>query len=140
MCDRAPRIGARMSVTLPGARDPALAEAWGCRAALELLLSLQGAPRVARIVGDNLLVVRFGAGGRLRHAEAHGLLEPCLARACAAGRTIRWVAVPREFNSVADGAAVASAHRARARLALGHRSPHLEVQWHPDEQGSRLLP
>ena len=52
---------AETTVALPWNASAQLAEAYGCRAALELLDSVDADCRRARIVGDNLAVVRYGA-------------------------------------------------------------------------------
>jgi hypothetical protein len=54
-----PTCIARARVAIPWAASAQVAEAIGCRSAISLLLALQPATRAARVVGDNLAVVRF---------------------------------------------------------------------------------
>ena len=73
-------------IALPGVQCSQTAEAWGACAALDLLGRTSSARRCARVCGDNLAVVRFGASqGRLRRPEVQCILEPALATMCTAG-------------------------------------------------------
>ena len=90
-------------VAIPWGASAQLAEAFGCRAALELLWRYgEGAGR-ARVVGDNLAVVRYCAGtARLRARPQQALLEDALGNAGARGWVLDWQAVRRNLNSMAD--------------------------------------
>jgi hypothetical protein len=106
---------ARTVVALPGVDEVVVAEAFGCTAALALLEQIQPSLRVARIIGDNPLVVRHGAAlGRLRHIQAEALMASALSQATAGGWALQWTLVGRDSNRAADGAAKDGAIRARA--------------------------
>eukprot|EP00959_Pyramimonas_sp_CCMP1952_P367414 7695496-Pyramimonas_sp.AAC.1 len=49
-------------MALPGCDNAQTAEASGCRAGLALLPHVEDALRGARVVGDNLAAMRYGAG------------------------------------------------------------------------------
>ena len=84
-------------------------------AALALLEQIQPSLRVARIIGDNPLVVRHGAAlGRLRHVRAEALMAGALSQSTAGGWALQWTLVGRDSNGAADGAAKDGAIRARA--------------------------
>ena len=53
---------ASIIVALPDVDNAQIAEATGCRAALAALVHTDATHRAARVVGDNLAVVRYGAG------------------------------------------------------------------------------
>ena len=106
---------ARTVIALPGVDEIVVAEAFGCSAALALLAQIQPSLRVARVIGDNPLVVRHGAAlGRLRHIQAEALMANALAQATAGGWALLWTLVGRDSNRAADGAAKDGAIRARA--------------------------
>ena len=103
-------------MALPGVAEAAVAEAFGCTAALALLEEIQPSFRAARVIGDNPLVVRHGAAlGRIRHVRAEALMAGALSRASAGGWALQWTLVGRDSNRAADGAAKDGALRARAR-------------------------
>ncbi len=80
-------------VSLPGEEYARVAEAWGLRLALLLLCDLLNVRRSARIVGDNLAVVRYGASqGRLHQPDMQGVLEQVLARVLLLGWDLQWAA------------------------------------------------
>ena len=80
------------------------AEAAGCGAALGLLLAHAGpGPRRAAISGDNLAVIRFGAGvGRLARPDMFLRLCHLQAALLCRGWTLTWRAVRRRLNQAAD--------------------------------------
>ena len=98
-----PRLVAAAVVAIPWNASAQLAEAFGCRAALELLWRYgEGAGR-ARVVGDNLAVIRYCAGtARLRARPQQALLEEALGGVGARGWQLDWQAVRRNLNSMAD--------------------------------------
>ena len=100
-----------------------MAEAFGCRAALELLWRYGEGTGRARVVGDNLAVVRYCAGtARLRARPQQALLEDALANASARGWVLDWQAVRRNLNSLADRHATRGVFWAqRCREAGVHR-------------------
>ena len=108
-----------------------MAEAWGCHAGLRLLAELRPVARLARVVGDNLAVVRFGAGAaRLRRPAMHGLISPPLGHLEGAGWTLEWRAIRRRLNCAADAVATAGVYAAARHAAAGHFAPVLRTVWH----------
>ena len=98
-----PTLVAAAVVALPWSATAQLAEAFGCRAALRLLLRYGKSAGRARVVGDNLAVVRYCAGSaRLRARPQQALLEEALGGAGARGWLLDWQAVRRNLNSMAD--------------------------------------
>ena len=83
-------------LALPEEQYAQVAEAWGCRLALELVGKIKGRPSQVRIVGDNLAVVRFGAGeGRLQRAHMAALIGPAIGALHLRGWSLQWEAVRR---------------------------------------------
>ena len=82
---------ARALVALPAVPYAQVAEAWGCRLALALLMATGAEDRRAEIIGDNLNVVRYGAEtGAIRQADLHEVLADPMAAAAERGWHIRW--------------------------------------------------
>ena len=66
----------RAVIGLPGEAHAQVAEAYGCRAGLRMLLDIRCEVRAARVAGDNLNVVRYCASeGRIRKPLVQELLE-----------------------------------------------------------------
>ena len=108
-------------VALPDVPHAQEAEAAGCGAALDLLLH-QGRrlPRRAIISGDNLAVVRYGAGlGRLRRDAMFSRLDGRLGALLCRGWTLTWRAVRRRLNSAADALATGGVLWAGTLLGWG---------------------
>eukprot|EP00959_Pyramimonas_sp_CCMP1952_P102593 2146057-Pyramimonas_sp.AAC.1 len=83
-----------------------MAEVAGCRAGLALLPHLEGPTRMARIVGDNLAAVRYGAGtARYRRLHLAQQMEDALGQVGSAGWVLTWQAVRRRLNKAADSLA-----------------------------------
>ena len=98
---RSPSHGTRLAV---------IAEAAGAALALRLLLQVHADVRQARVYGDCLPVVRFGAAtGRLRHPLAHRPLAPALGQIRSAGWSLARHAIPRRHNQAADALATQAA-------------------------------
>ena len=122
-------ILARATAELPGERWAPAAEAWGLRIALDLINQLDIAGEAVRITGDNLSVIRFGAGqGRLRRADMEALLSSAISTTLQLGWVPRWNAVPRRYNSEADAIATEALLRARTRFDTS-TTPTITVQW-----------
>ena len=98
-----------------------------------MLLDLQPAARAARVCGDNLTVIRYGAGtARLRRPEVQTHLEVSLGAALAAGWRLTWQAIPRSLNGEADAlAAAARSWAVELRTADRHRM-QTHVDWLPE--------
>eukprot|EP00959_Pyramimonas_sp_CCMP1952_P237840 4969856-Pyramimonas_sp.AAC.1 len=81
-------------------------EVTGCRAGLALLSHLKGPIRTARIVGDDLAAVRYGAGtARYRRLHLARQMEDALGQAEGAGWVLTWQAVRRRLNKAPDSPA-----------------------------------
>ena len=123
---------ARATIALPAETSAQIAEAWGCRVALDLLLQVLADDRSARVSGDNLAVVRFCADqGRLRRPSMQAALAPALARVLGTGWGIEWLAVRRRLNQAADALATMGVFRAFRLAESGHVAPSLLVEWLP---------
>ena len=115
---------AAVSIALPGEEHAQVAEAWAGRAAIRAALQLDFVCGSRRCTGDNLTIVRYGAGqGRLHKVELQGVLEQPLSELAAAGRHCEWLAARRRFNKRADEVATAALMRAAALRDLGHTAP-----------------
>ena len=120
---------ARALVSLPEVPHAQEAEAWGATLAVDLLASVPGPLRKARIIGDNLAVVRYGAEkGHLHRPEIHRPLASALAAAAERGWHLKWQAVRRRLNKAADAAATEAVLAAHARRREGQKEPVVTVQ------------
>ena len=129
-------ILARARVALPAEEHAQVAEAWGLRLGLLLLRRQRPSDRRARVIGDNLAVVRFGASmGRLRGAHMHGLVGPMLSSLHSQGWTLDWRAVRRRLNAAADEVATDAVHMAAGRAAQGLWQPHIVFDRFPASSG-----
>ena len=117
-------------VALPVGTSAQQAEASGCRAALYLLEALGMGPLRARMVGDNLGVVRYGAGfARLKRISMQALLEVPLTGLALSGWTLAWQAVRRRVNAAADALATSALLWAAQLHSRGLPTPQLDVRW-----------
>ena len=122
---------ASATVAIPWNAGAQVAEAVGCRAGLDLLGQLHPPYRAARVVGDNLGVIRYCAGtARLRrlHMQAH--LEPSLATALTQGWHLSWQAVRRRLNQEADALATNGVQWAASLREQGQRTIQLRFTWY----------
>ena len=118
-------------VAIPWHAGAQVAEAIGCRAALNLLAQLQPRLRAARIVGDNLGVIRYCAGtARLRRLRMQSHLEPGLAQVLSQGWRLSWQAVRRRLNQDADAEATDGVHWAAQLQAQGQRTLRTRTTWY----------
>ena len=126
----APRVVAAVVVALPGDDNAQTAEAAGCRAGLALLPHVVGPVRGARVVGDNLAAIRYGAGtGRYRRLHLAQQMDFALRQAADAGWVLSWQAVRRRLNKGADAVATLGVYWAHALRNAGHRSVTTYVFW-----------
>ena len=110
---------------------PQVAEACGCRAALALLAATPGLGHSARVVGDNLAVVRYGAGtGRFKRLILQAQLEQALGPLAARGWLLTWQAVRRRLNKAADRLATLGVFWAEALRRAGHDGMTQHTVWH----------
>ena len=122
-------IRARATAALPAEEHAQVAEAWGLRLGLLLLRRLRPEDRRARIVGDNLAVIRHGASmGRLRRANMHSLIGPVLTAVHSQGWALDWCAVRRRLNAAADHVATDAVFQAARRAEQGFMRPHVTVE------------
>ena len=125
-----PRCVARAVVAIPWAAGAPLAEALGCKAGLDLLRQAGGDCRRARVVGDNLGVIRYCAGtARLRALPQQALLEAALGAALAQGWQLDWQAVRRPLNAEADRLATQGTRWARALRRSGVTEVRQHIEW-----------
>ena len=126
-----PRKIASASVAIPWDANAQVAEAIGCRTALMLLSQVQTSRRAARIVGDNLAVVRYCAGtARLRRPSMQSQLEASLQVLLERGWQLTWQAVRRRLNASADALATQGVLRATELAANGQRALQADTVWH----------
>ena len=114
---------AQAVVAIPWDATAQMAEAIGCCAALALLRRAEGGPRRARIVGDNLAVIRYGAAtASLRATPRQAVLEVSLADAYTLGWRLEWQAVRRHLNTAADALATEGICLAAREVLAGRGS------------------
>ena len=119
----APTVVDRVSIAIPHGASAQVAEAHGCCAALQLLRRVDEGPRRARVVGDNLAVIRYGAAtASLRARAQQAMLEVALAETYLLGWCLDWQAVRRHLNTEADSLATRGIHRAAAEAECGRQS------------------
>ena len=98
-------IVARAVVGHPSVEHAQTAEAVGCAAALDLVAQRGAALRAAKIIGDNLAVVRYGAAqGRLRRPQMQQVLAGRLAALHERGLDLSRAAVRRRLIAEAERA------------------------------------
>ena len=129
---------ARGWAAIPWPAGAQVAEAVGRRLALDMLVAMQPPTRAARIVGDNLAVVRYGAGtARLRRPELQAHLEGALGRALAAGWRLQWCAVRRRLNRAADALALEGRLWAQRTLGTAATGIQYRTEWRSGEGPAR---
>ena len=117
-----PSVEAKAVVAIPWDASAQVAEAHGCRAALRLLQLHAGGQKRARVVGDNLAVIRYGAGtAGMRVTPQQALLEVALAGVYTRGWDLDWQAVRRRLNTEADELATMGVHQAARCASQGVR-------------------
>ena len=150
-----PRCVARAVLALPDVSAAPEAEAQAGGLALELLNhiararrrgtrpAVAGLARAARLVGDCVPVVRYGAAqARLRHGAHREPIDEGMRQAGANGWSVEWQAVRRAHNTAAHDLASAAATWAHELQRAGDSAPRLLVVWEgeqdPGVQGLRL--
>ena len=134
---------ASVTIATPWDAGAQTAEAIGRGAAFHLLASLSPPHRAARIVGDNLAVIRYCAGSaRLRRTSMQAHLEPNLATTLARGWRLAWQAVRRRLNQAADAFATAGTRWAGALLDQSVHEVRARTTWecNPADHGITFLP
>ena len=113
--------------SLPAVETAPAAEAHGLRLTFHLLREIPTATS-ASIVGDNVATVRFGNGtGMLRAPHLVDLVSNPLGDALQRGWRLRWLAVRRHLNKVADACATLAVLDALHRVQRGDRSARMWV-------------
>ena len=123
---------AEASAAVPRATSATEAEAWGLRVGLELVrqAGARAPSRRLEVFGDNLAVVRFGAGtGRVRDPGVWALVSGPLARCLGLGWGVQWHAVRRRFNTAADAAASRARDEASAMALAGRAEVATRAWW-----------
>ena len=93
------------------------------------------------MVGDNVGVVRYGAGiARLRRPGMAGHLDDPLAAAAEAGWRLEWQAVRRRLNAGADALAGEGEELAVRLAEEGRQEVWTEARWEPGVAGFLLPP
>ena len=114
---------------IPSPASAQVAEAVGCRLGLGLLTELPSASR-ARVVGDNLAVVRYCAGtARLRRVTMQAHLEVALASILDRNWRLEWQAVRRRLNKQSDELATRGVFWAAERRDSGVTHITFSVTW-----------
>ena len=105
-------------------------QAWGAKLALDLLGAIRSDVRRARVVGDNLGVVRYGAEkGHLRRPDMHRRLAAGLTAAAEKGGIspgVQSSEAHQQSRRCRGHVAVFWAHRLRAS---GARQPQIHIEW-----------
>ena len=128
-------------VAIPGCDNAQLAEATGCRYALEALTRSTPGPSSVRIVGDNLAAVRYGAGSaRMRRPALQSQIEAGLQPLLLAGWRMQWQAVRRRLNKAADALATVGQKWAELVMASGHGGLQVLQVSHQNPQRTPLPP
>ena len=126
-----PKQIASIVVALPDVSDSQSAEATACRAALACLANVLSDTRAARVVGDNLAVVRYGAGtGRFQRSLLQAQMELALGPLAQRGWRLQWHAVRRRLNKAADRLATLGVFWAEAVRRNRGRGVRTHIVWH----------
>lgn len=118
-------------LALPDDGDSQFAEVVACRVGLQMLARLSPDVRSARVVGDNLAAVRYGAGtGRFRTVALQATMEAGLGPLAARGWLLTWQAVRRRLNVGSDRLATLGVFWAAELKARGTHGVHTHTVWH----------
>ena len=120
---------ARAYIALAPGTTAQVAEAHGCRLGVRLFLGWAKEKR-ARIVGDNLGVIRYGAGTqRFRALRMQGIMEDTVTQVARAGLRLEWQAVRRRLNTAADALATAAQAWCKDIQQRGDKLPSEYIEW-----------
>jgi hypothetical protein len=121
---------ATASLPLPSESNSQVAEAWGLKLAIHLLIHSGASPKWGRTIGDCLSVVRYGASqGLLRRPEVQTVLEPSLNQLAAAGWVLEWIAVHGRHNTCAHDLATQARKDAKALAEAGTGEQEPTIIW-----------
>ena len=113
-------IIASVSVALLDVHDVGVAEAWGLHYGIQAAMNVPTRWSSALISGDNLAVIRYGAGqGRTTNPDIQGSLDGSLFRLASSCRRVSWQVVPRNHNLAAHRLASLGASRTIDALRPG---------------------
>ena len=102
----------QMAIATPRLRDAQQAEAAGLAYSISMLLTCLPCPQRVTIMGDNLQVLRLGAGNARIRADRIWLeLERALMLISAQRWPLQWNAVRRCYNAAADALATQGVDR-----------------------------
>ena len=126
-----PHLLASCVIAIPASDNAQLAEVSGCRAGLSLLAHTRPDVMGARIVGDNLAAVRYGAGtGRYRRLPLATQMDLALRPLLESGWSLTWQAVRRRLNKAGDRLATLGVFWADALRARGDNAVRTWIVWH----------
>ena len=126
-----PRCIASIVVAIPCSDSAQTAETTGCRAGLSLLDDCTEQGKAARVVGDNLAAVRYGAGtGRYRRLHLCAQMDQALRPLASKGWTLTWQAVRRRLNKGSDSLATLGVLWADRLKQAGIEAMQTWVVWH----------
>ena len=127
---------ARAVSGLPGEAHAQVAEAYGCRVGLRMIMDTQCRVRTAEVAGDNLNVVRCCAvEGRLRRPQIQELLEGPPGDCAARGWALKRSAVRRRENEAADSAATDGVYMAAVMAERGNNEPRIHITRYDRSEG-----
>ena len=128
-------------VALPDVDNAQIAEATGCRAALAALIRTDANRRAARVVGENLAVVRYGAGtGRLQRPILQAQMELAMDPLAQRGWALQWQAVRRRLDKAADRLATLGVFWAACLRRQGIAQVTTHTVWHTSSSPTAPCP
>ena len=133
------RCIAQATAAIPSLEDSLSAEAAGLRLGIALASTLLPRRQHLGIVGDNLPVIRLGAGnGRIRTPGIWELVEAALLHIADRDQPCQWTAVRRHYNKTADALATIGTQRAVDGAANNHWAPNITIWTNRDSQPNAL--
>ena len=103
-------------------------------------MRLQPQRRAARVVGDDLAVIRYGAGtARLRRPAMQHHMDVALSEVACRGWQLTWQAVLRRLNVVADRLATQGVHQAAHMATRNETAMLTHIQWEEDQTPAHAL-
>ena len=119
---------AQATIACPRLTDSLSAEAAGLRLGIALIAKVLPQVNSIGIVGDNLPVMRLGAGnGKIRTPGIWEMLEAPLLHIAVRGWQCQWFAVRRRYNKTADALATIGTYQAVDRAAGGLWEPSIQL-------------
>ena len=132
---------AQATAAIPTLEDSMSAEAAGLRLGIALASKLLPRSSLIGIVGDNLPVMRLGAGnGRIRTPGIWEIVEAPLLYMANRALPCQWTAVRRQYNKTADALATIGTHMAVDCVANGQLRPTIRYWTTGSENFKDALP